>query len=106
MLYLGVSYEINHIPVSDPEFIPFGVWTKDYMKDANKPVAIAIEREKGYTYVHHTYIHGTAQMYEADYYRQKISESTAIKIFLMRDKGEQNVQIPLSACPHPGGIGN
>ena len=27
MEYLGVKYELKHVPELDPEFIPFGVWT-------------------------------------------------------------------------------
>ena len=67
MNYLGVSYELKHTPELDPGFIPFGVWVESYRKGAEKPIAIAIERNEGQVSVHHTKIHGTAQMAEADY---------------------------------------
>ena len=67
MNYLGVSYELKHTPELDPGFIPFGVWVESYRKGAEKPIAIAIERNEGQISVHHTKIHGTAQMAEADY---------------------------------------
>ena len=34
MQYLGVNYQIKHIPALDPEFIPFGIWADAYRKEA------------------------------------------------------------------------
>ena len=67
MQYLGIEYQMKHPPKLDPQFIPFGVWRQAYLKEAKKPVAIAVERDKGRVSVHHTFIHGTADMAEADY---------------------------------------
>ena len=67
MQYLGVSYEIKHTPKLDPGFIPFGVWSDAYLKGADKPLSIAVERDQGRISVHHTFIHGTPEMAEADY---------------------------------------
>jgi hypothetical protein len=67
MEYLGVKYELKHVPALDPEFIPFGVWTDGYLKGAKQPVVIAVERDRGHVSVRHTYIHGTPEMAEADY---------------------------------------
>lgn len=67
MNYLGISYEVKHLPQLDKAFIPFGVWMEAYRKGANKPLAIAIERDRGRISVHHTKIHGTAERAEADY---------------------------------------
>ena len=67
MQYLGVPYEMKHTPKLDPGFIPFGVWREAYLKGAEKPLAIALERDKGRISVHHTHIHGTPEMAEADY---------------------------------------
>ncbi len=67
MQYLGVNYEMKHTPILDPGFIPFGVWSEAYLKGAQKPLAIAVERDNGKISVHHTFIHGTAQMADADY---------------------------------------
>ena len=67
MQYLGVEYTMKHAPKLDPTFIPFGVWSAAYLKGAKKPLAIAIERDKGRISVHHTYIYGTPEMAEADY---------------------------------------
>jgi len=67
MQYLGIEYQMKHPPKLDPGFIPFGVWRAAYLKDAKKPIAIALERDKGRVSVHHTCIHGTPEMAEADY---------------------------------------
>ena len=67
MNYLGISYELRHLPELDPAFIPFGAWISAYEKGAQKPLHIAIERDKGRISVHHTKIHGTPELREADY---------------------------------------
>ena len=67
MQYLGIEYQMKHAPKLDPTFIPFGVWREAYLKGASKPIAIALEREKGRISVHKTFIHGTPEMAEADY---------------------------------------
>ena len=67
MRYLGIDYPMKHAPKLDPGFIPFGVWREAYLKDAKQPIAIALERNKGRISVHHTFIHGTPQMQDADY---------------------------------------
>ena len=67
MQYLGVSYDMKHVPELDPGFIPFGVWMNSYLEGAKQPIAIAVERDKGQVSVRRTYIHGTPEMREADY---------------------------------------
>ena len=67
MQYLGVEYKQKYTPKLDPQFIPFGVWRAAYLKDAKQPIAIAVERDKGRVSVHHTCIHGTPEMADADY---------------------------------------
>ena len=67
MQYLGIEYNMKHTPKLDQQFVPFGVWRTAYLKDAKKPIAIAVERDKGRVSVHHTCIHGTPEMAEADY---------------------------------------
>ena len=67
MQYLGIRYSIQFPPVLDPEFIPFGIWSEAYRKNAAKPIAIAIERNNGHISVRNTVIYGTEEMTEADY---------------------------------------
>ena len=67
MNYLGIEYSVKNLPCLDGDFIPFGVWIDAYEKGAEKPLTIAIERDKGKISVHHTRIHGTEALREADY---------------------------------------
>ncbi len=67
MQYLGVEYQMKHPPKLEPQFIPFGIWREAYLKNAKKPIAIAVERDQGRVSVHKTFIHGTPEMAEADY---------------------------------------
>ena len=67
MQYLGVSYSMQHPPVLDPGFIPFGIWSQAYAKNAQTPIAIAVERNGGFISVRRTHIHGTEPMAQADY---------------------------------------
>ena len=67
MQYLGISYNVKHPPVLDPGFIPLGVWMESYLRNADKPVSVAVERNNGYISVFHTHIHGTPAMLDADY---------------------------------------
>ena len=47
MNYLGIDLDIKNIPQLDEAFIPMGPWMIAYEKEADRPVAIAIEREEG-----------------------------------------------------------
>ena len=67
MQYLGISFDVKHPPKLDQSFIPFGVWSAAYSKDAKQPIAIAVERNEGNISVRRTCIHGTAAMAAADY---------------------------------------
>ncbi|MBP3479605.1 MAG: ROK family protein, partial [Oscillospiraceae bacterium] len=67
MNYLGISYDMKHVPQLDPGFIPFGVWMNEYSKGAQQPISIAVERNNGFISVRHAKIHGTAEMADADY---------------------------------------
>lgn len=58
MNYLGIEYDIKNVPVLDHEFIPFGVWMKEYLKGADHPIAVAVEREDGLISVRKSAIRG------------------------------------------------
>ena len=67
MQYLGISYDMKHIPQLDPGFIPFGIWSDAYRRNATQPIAIAVERNNGNISVRRTNIYGTPEMKDADY---------------------------------------
>ena len=64
----GIPVEVKHSPVLDPEFIPMLKFNRAFLRDAKKPVSIAVERADGQMATTHTYIHGTPEMAEADRY--------------------------------------
>ena len=68
MLRHGISVEIKNIPALDPEFTPLLKFNRAFLKNASKPVSIAVERADGQMAVCHTKIHGTKEMAEADTY--------------------------------------
>lgn len=66
MNYLNVCYFIENTPKLDEGFVPFGVWRKAYLEDADRPFSIAVEREKGKITVLHTFLRST-DFAEANY---------------------------------------
>lgn len=59
MNYLGIDFSMKNKPLLDPSFVPFGVWVKAYLEGADRPFAIAVEREKGKISVFRTKLRGT-----------------------------------------------
>ena len=68
MKHFGIEVAIKNIPELDKGFIPMGRFNREFLKTATKPVSIAVERSCGQIARVDTYIHGTAEMAEADAY--------------------------------------
>ena len=68
MKHLGIEIAVKNQPVLDPAFIPMGLFNKAFLKTAKMPVSVAVEREEGQFATVHTFIHGTAEMKQADIY--------------------------------------
>ena len=64
----GISVDVFNKPVLDPDFIPLLKFNRAFLKDATKPVSIAVERADGQMATTHTFIHGTPEMADADRY--------------------------------------
>ena len=47
MHYLGIEAALKNQPLLDPAFIPFGIWRREYEKEAVRPFALAVERDHG-----------------------------------------------------------
>ena len=60
MNYLGIDYSVKNMPALDPRFIPSGVWAKAYLKEADRPFKIAVERDHGKITVYETRLRGEA----------------------------------------------
>lgn len=68
MKVYGIDIEIKNVPVLDKDFVPIGKFNQAFLKAAKKPVSIAVVRNDNQTAVCSTFIHGTADMLEADIY--------------------------------------
>ena len=68
MKLFGINVTYQNVPKLDPAFIPLHVFNEAFLKTAQQPVGIAIERNDGQIASYSTFIHGTAQMQEADVY--------------------------------------
>lgn len=68
MKHCGITVEVKNRPLLDPDFIPILCFNQAFLKDAKKPISIAIERADGQMSTHHTLIHGTEEMRDADHY--------------------------------------
>ena len=58
MHYLGIEAALKNQPLLDPAFIPFGVWRREYEKEASRPFALAVERDHGAVSVFETKLRG------------------------------------------------
>ena len=89
----GVSVELKHIPILDPEFMPLMRFNHAFLAEAKKPVGIAVERADGQMASCHTFIHGTPEMAQADhYYIERIVKTIlwmkgGFKVYVSGDEG-------------------
>ncbi|MCR5090609.1 MAG: ROK family protein [Oscillospiraceae bacterium] len=68
MNHHGIEVNIRNVPELDPAFLPLGRFNRAFLKNAKKPVGIAVERAGGQMASVRTFIHGTKEMEEADHY--------------------------------------
>ncbi|MHC1770707.1 MAG: ROK family protein [Flexilinea sp.] len=64
----GIPVAFNYSPELDPDFIPFISFIDSYLKNAEQPLAIALERDNGSIQVFDTFIHGTEMYKTADHF--------------------------------------
>lgn len=68
MNFLGIEIDVRNLPELDPGFIPINKFNQAFLKDASKPLGIAVERGNGEIAVVNTFIHGTPELRQADHY--------------------------------------
>jgi len=66
MKFLGIDIPMKNTPALDSGYVPMSVFAREFLKQASKPIAIAVERNDGLTAVYHTKVTGTNA--EADKY--------------------------------------
>lgn len=93
MNYLGIEIPVKNVPKLDKGFIPIGLFNKCFLKDAGKPVGIAVERSDGQVAAVNTFIHGDDEHYDADrYYIDRLVKTMlwmkgGFRIYVCGDKG-------------------
>lgn len=89
----GIEVSPRRMPELDPDFIPLYQFNQAFLKDAKKPLSLAVERADGQMAVCHTFIHGTGDMIQADqYYVNRIVKTMlwmkgGFKIYVAGDQG-------------------
>lgn len=64
----GVKIKYKRVPELDPDFLPLEQFNRAFLRTAQKPVSMALERSDGQIAVYHSRIHGTPEMADADHY--------------------------------------
>ena len=89
----GIRVELKNKPALDPDFIPLMQFNRAFLRDAKKPVGIAVERADGQMAACHTFIHGTPETRAADcYYIERLVKTLlwmkgGFKIYVSGDEG-------------------
>ena len=92
MKHLGIEVPVKHVPELDPGFLPLGKFFASFLKNAKKPLDLAVERAGGEVAVYKTFIHGTTDMAEADrYYVDRLIKTMlwymgGFKVYISGDK--------------------
>ena len=92
----GIEIDVKSKPILDPEFMPIGLFNKAFLKNAKKPVFLAVERSNGQMATVHTYIHGTDEMAQADAYyvdrliKQILWMKGGFRVYVSGDEGVYN----------------
>lgn len=106
MTYLGMDVPVRHVPELDPGFLPLGKFFAAFLKDAGKPLGIAVERAGGEVSVYHTFIHGTPDMAQADrYYADRLIKlllwmKGGYKVYI---SGDREIWAAMRSTYCPGG---
>ena len=63
MNYLGIEYDYRNKPSLEPGFLPFAVWAKAYLSQADRPFRVAVERDHGNVSVFQSFLHSTLEQH-------------------------------------------
>lgn len=68
MKICGIEFTVKYKPELDPGFAPLYLFNQAFLKTATKPIGIAVERSNGEMASVKTFIHGTKEMRNADFF--------------------------------------
>ena len=93
MEHLGIGIEVRNLPELDQGFIPLYQFNRAFLKGAEQPIGIAVERANGEVAAVETYIHGSDKLHEADcYYIDRLVKTLlwmkgGFRIYVRGDEG-------------------
>ena len=102
----GIEVTPKHSPKLDPDYTPLYLFNQAFLKEAKKPLGIAVERASGQMAVTRTFIHGTPDKRDADlYYVDRLVKSLlwvkgGFKVYIC---GDEDVYLTIKAAYAPGG---
>ena len=102
----GIEVRPRRSPELDPGYIPLHQFNQAFLRDAHKPLGLAVERSGGQVAVCETFIHGTPERAEADrYYVDRLVKTLlwmkgGFRIFV---RGDGDILRTLQAAYAPGG---
>ena len=102
----GIEVTPKHSPKLDPDYTPLYLFNQAFLKEAKKPLGIAVERASGQMAVTRTFIHGTPDKRDADlYYVDRLVKSLlwvkgGFKVYIC---GDEDVYQTIKAAYAPGG---
>ena len=102
----GIEFSLRHTPALDPDYAPLYQFNHAFLKDARKPIGIAVERSGGQTAVYETFIHGTPEMARADRYYVDRLVKTILWMkggFRVYVRGDEEMFQTLKEAYAPGG---
>ena len=66
MKVYGIDVPVRNVPALDAAFVPIGAFNRAFLRTADKPVGVAVERADGQTASVKTFLHGTPERAAAD----------------------------------------
>ena len=88
MIWNGIEVDVRNRPAADPGFIPLGLSMDAFVKDASRPVSVAVERENGNVSVFDTFLHE-----EESYSAADLAYLERIVKFLLWSRGGWRISI-------------
>ena len=79
MNFFGLDIPIKNSPALDSGFIPMSLFAKEFLRQANKPIAICVERNDGLVAVYDTFVTGTNPAADRYYVERTVKNLLWIK---------------------------
>ena len=102
----GIELSPRRLPPLDPDYTPLYLFNRAFLREAHKPLGIAVERSGGQIAVYETKIHVTPEFAQADrYYVDRLVKTLlwmkgGFKVYI---RGDEEIFQALKSAYAPGG---